>query len=92
MATTSGNQVDTLTDHSSRSGRFMLVAKTVELTAGFDIRAIDPTAPLKDFGLDSLSMIDTMMKIEETLGTEIPDAEIAKIRTLDDLMRVVDAQ
>ena len=70
--------------------RFALVADIVHTTAGIDIRAIDPTAALKDFGMDSLSMIDTMMKIEAAIQSEISDAEIARIRNLDDLLKVVD--
>ena len=43
----------------------------------------------EDLGFDSIDIIDVVMAIELTLHIQIADKEAAKIRTVADLLRVV---
>ena len=54
-----------------------------------DAAAIDPSAPLDSLGIDSLSFIEFMFKIEEEFGVAVSDADLKGIRTFGDLERQV---
>ncbi len=41
--------------------------------------------PFKELGLDSLDLIKFIMKVEEHFDVEIPDDEVEKISSIDDL-------
>ncbi len=51
--------------------------------------ALDPNAPLDSLGIDSLSFIEFMFKVEEEFGVGVSDEELKTIRTLADLERHV---
>lgn len=46
---------------------------------------LDPKAPLDSLGIDSLSFIEFMFKIEEEFGVSVSDEELRRIKTLADL-------
>ena len=50
---------------------------------------IDPAAPLDTLGIDSLSFIEFMFKIEEEFGVAVSDDDLKSIKTLADLERHV---
>jgi acyl carrier protein len=50
---------------------------------------LDPNAPLDTLGVDSLSFIEFMFKVEEEFGVSVSDEELKGIRTLADLERHV---
>ena len=52
---------------------------------------LDPKAPLDTLGIDSLSFIEFMFKIEEEFGVSVSDEELKSIKTLSDLERHVAA-
>ena len=56
-----------------------------------DPTGLDPTAPLDTFGIDSLSFIEFMFKIEEEFGVSVSDEDLRSIKTLADLERHVAA-
>jgi acyl carrier protein len=56
-----------------------------------DASGLDPVAPLDTLGIDSLSFIEFMFKVEEEFGVSVPDEELKAIRTLADLERHVGA-
>jgi acyl carrier protein len=56
-----------------------------------DAAALDPAAPLDSFGIDSLSFIEFMFKIEEAFGVAVADDQLKSIKTLGDLERHVAA-
>jgi len=56
-----------------------------------DPSTLDPKAPLDTFGIDSLSFIEFMFKIEEEFGVSVSDEELKGIRNLADLERHVAA-
>jgi acyl carrier protein len=51
--------------------------------------ALDPNAPLDRLGIDSLSFIEFMFKVEEEFGVSVSDEELKAIKTLADLERHV---
>ena len=52
---------------------------------------LDPTAPLDTLGIDSLSFIEFMFKVEEEFGVSVSDEDLKGIKTLGDLERHVAA-
>ncbi len=50
---------------------------------------LDPNAPLDSLGIDSLSFIEFMFKVEEEFGVGVSDEELKSIKTLADLERHV---
>ncbi len=51
--------------------------------------ALDPAAPLDSLGIDSLSFIEFMFKVEEEFVVSVSDEDLKSIRTLGDLERHV---
>jgi acyl carrier protein len=56
-----------------------------------DPNGLDPNAPLDSLGVDSLSFIEFMFKIEEEFGVSVSDEELKAIKCLADLERHVAA-
>jgi acyl carrier protein len=50
---------------------------------------LDPAAPLDALGIDSLSFIEFMFKVEEEFGVSVSDEALKGIKTLGDLERLV---
>ena len=50
---------------------------------------LDPKAPLDTLGIDSLTFIEFMFKVEEEFGVSVSDEELKGIRNLADLERHV---
>ena len=56
-----------------------------------DTDKLDPKAPLDTLGIDSLSFIEFMFKVEEEFGVSVSDEDLKRIKTLGDLERHVAA-
>ena len=56
-----------------------------------DAEGLDSKAPLDALGIDSLSFIEFMFKVEEEFGVSVSDEELKSIKTLADLERHVEA-
>ena len=56
-----------------------------------DAQAFDPAAPLDKLGIDSLSFIEFMFKVEEEFGVSVSDEDLKRIKTLGDLERHIAA-
>jgi len=54
-----------------------------------DPNGLDPAAPLDQLGIDSLSFIEFMFKVEEEFGVSVSDDDLKQIKTLADLERHV---
>ena len=52
---------------------------------------LDPGAPLDALGIDSLSFIEFMFKVEEEFGVSVSDEDLKSIKTFSDLERHVAA-
>jgi acyl carrier protein len=46
---------------------------------------------IDDLGADSLSVVELHMEIEERLGIKIPDEEVAKLSTVEDVLKAIEA-
>jgi len=64
-----------------------LAARELSLDPG----KIDPAAPLDTLGVDSLSFIEFMFKVEEEFGVTVSDEDLRKIKCFADLERHVAA-
>jgi len=56
-----------------------------------DPAKIDPNAPLVELGIDSLTFIEFMFKIEDEFGVKVSDEDLRSIKCLADLERHVTA-
>ena len=56
-----------------------------------DASELDLAAPLDSLGIDSLSFIEFMFKVEEAFGVSVSDENLKTIKTLADLERHVAA-
>jgi acyl carrier protein len=54
-----------------------------------DPDGLDPHAPLDSLGIDSLSFIEFMFKVEEEFDVQVSDEDLKGIKTLADLERHV---
>ena len=57
----------------------------------FDLKldGLSPDAPLESLGLDSLSVIEFMFKLEDELKIKLPDERV-EIKTVGDVANLVD--
>jgi len=70
------------------------LARIRELAAkefSLEPQKLDPGAPLDTLGIDSLSFIEFMFKVEEEFGVSVSDDDLKSIKTLGDLERHVGA-
>jgi acyl carrier protein len=56
-----------------------------------DPSKVEPNAPLADLGVDSLTFIEFMFKIEDEFGVKVSDEDLRNIKCLADLERHVAA-
>ncbi len=56
-----------------------------------DPSKMDPNAPLDALGVDSLTFIEFMFKVEDEFGVKVSDEDLRKIKCLADLERHVAA-
>ena len=55
---------------------------------GIDADKITPESNIiKDLGLDSLDIVDMLMKVEETFGVTIDDGDVVEMKTVADVVR-----
>ena len=52
-----------------------------------DISSIKGGMPLRDAGIDSLDMMNVFLAIEERFAIKIPDDDIEKLDTVDNIVR-----
>lgn len=45
----------------------------------------------EDFGADSLDLVDLAMTIEDEFGIEVPDEELEKIQTVEDIVQFIES-
>ena len=64
------------------------------LSEQFDVEedSITPDTNLsEDLEADSLDVVDLLMSIEDEFGIEVPDEEIENIKTVDQLVKYIEA-
>ena len=55
-----------------------------------DADTIAPESTFKHMGLDSLDMVSLVMSLEDRLGVEIPDGELAGIERLEQALELLE--
>eukprot|EP00698_Gefionella_okellyi_P006694 TRINITY_DN16051_c0_g1_i1.p1 TRINITY_DN16051_c0_g1~~TRINITY_DN16051_c0_g1_i1.p1 ORF type:complete len:120 (+),score=17.93 TRINITY_DN16051_c0_g1_i1:39-398(+) len=74
-------------DEKTVTERIFDVVKAVQ---GVDPQKLTPTAHFqKDLGLDSLSVVEAVLAVEEEFAIEIPDADADKIETIADAVKYI---
>jgi acyl carrier protein len=53
------------------------------------IEDLDPSRQLEELGVDSLSVLEVMFKLEDTFGIKMPDERVP-IKTIQDIADIVD--
>lgn len=56
-----------------------------------DYKITNETAFSKDLGLDSLDVVEVVMAIEEEFSIGIPDDKVDKINTVEDAVKLIEA-
>lgn len=60
------------------------------LSSRVDVSKLTETDPLTSLGLDSLDLVEIMLEIEEAVGVEFEGEEIAKLKTLGDVLKAIE--
>jgi len=68
-----------------------LIKQLARKAFSLEAAELDAAAPLDSLGIDSLSFIEFMFKIEEEFGVSMSDEDLKGIKTLGDLERHVAA-
>ena len=66
----------------------VLVRDFVHDLHGEPEQAVAADATLDELGVDSMSLVDLLMKIEREFGVAIPDEDLPRIETVGDLVEV----
>ena len=65
------------------------VRQLIADNADVPVEDLDPARSLEDLGVDSLTVLETMFKIEDTFGIRMPDERVP-LRTVQDIVDLVD--
>lgn len=58
---------------------------------GIDADKVKPESDIiKELGLDSLDIVDMLMKVEETFGVAIDDSDVVEMKTVADVVRFIE--
>lgn len=57
-----------------------------------NIDSINYDDRLDELGLDSLDLVETMLKIEEAVGVEFTSDEIVELKTIQDVVNLIEAK
>lgn len=55
-----------------------------------EVGPIEADRPISDLGLDSVSMLEMVEILEQTLNTTIDERRLTELRTLQDLQRLLE--
>jgi len=69
----------------------MEVIETVKAILGkkVDVSKLTEDSNLADLGVDSLDLVETMLEIEDTLKIEFESEEISSLKTLKDVLDLI---
>lgn len=67
-----------------------IIARIREIAkATFGLDLADGTTPIKQYGLDSMAMIDIVMGLEESFGCQLPLERLPADPTMDNFVSLV---
>lgn len=68
-----------------------IVLDVVEDATGIEREELEGSKRLSDdLNIDSLSLMDIAVRLEEEFGVEVPDEDINRVKTIDELVGLVD--
>ena len=68
-----------------------IVLDIVEDATGIEREDLEGSKRLgDDLNIDSLSLMDIAVRLEEEFGVEVPDEDINRVKTIDELVGLVD--
>ena len=70
--------------------QIMTLVKGVGISA--DISGITPDMRLRESGVDSIEMFTVFLALEEKFGIKIPDADVDKLDTVNNIVRYLHAR
>lgn len=72
----------------------MDVKETVSkiISSKVDITNVKESDSLSSLGLDSLDLVEIMLQIEETFNVEFSSDEIASLKTIEDVLKIINAK
>ena len=68
------------------------VLNSISGVSNIDTNELKLEDNLSDLGLDSLDVIDIIMDIEREFNIAIPDADVEKMNTVDDMIKYVESK
>ena len=69
---------------------FDTIAKIVAERTGCDVADVTPESTFADLGIDSLSVVEMVMELEDDLGVELELEE--KVNTVGDFVKFVESK
>ncbi|HKM10784.1 MAG: acyl carrier protein [Bacilli bacterium] len=66
--------------------------KEIEATFAETLKVdhVDPNAELRDLGLDSLDLVELLIKLEEKFGVEFSNEEMPNFKTVQDVYTAIE--
>ncbi|MCD7894501.1 MAG: phosphopantetheine-binding protein [Erysipelotrichaceae bacterium] len=55
-------------------------------------KTLTKESSLRDLGIDSLGLVDLVFELEEEIGVQFEDDDLLKIKTVQDLLDLIDAK
>ena len=76
---------------SGKKDKRSIVLDVVEDATGIEREELEGSKRLgDDLNIDSLSLMDIAVRLEEEFGVEVPDEDINRVKTIDELVGLVD--
>ncbi len=70
--------------------RFAVVRNIVAEASALSAEDITPETRLDALGMDSLEFIEMMIQVQGSCDVEIPDEQIARLNTVEDICKAVE--
>ena len=78
---------------TSRREEILELIRTHLEARGIDREVVEPQSDLfDDVGLDSLDTMDLTLALEEKFSLEIPDADLERLRTVQDAVDLIETK
>lgn len=61
-----------------------------ELSSKLNLKDINEESKLQDLGIDSLDVVEYLLELEEKFNIEFPPEEMQGLKTIGDLIRIVE--
>lgn len=63
-----------------------VVIELIAKEAKKQIHEVSPESKIRDIGVDSLSTVHVVLKLEELLKVRVPDDDVGEIKTVQDII------